>query len=85
MTSLHLVGEDDLTPMPGCPLLCRLGLHKWEALNEHVQRIEDGVWFDRTWNRCSREGCPKSEWWRCYDVEKSRWQMPYEDPVERHL
>jgi hypothetical protein len=57
-------------------LLCRIGLHKVEAVNEHVQRIEDGVWFDRTWNRCGRDSCPKSLWWRCYDVEVSPYQIP---------
>lgn len=66
-------------------LLCRIGLHKIEAVNEHKQRISDGVWFDLTWNRCSRDTCPKSLWWRCLDVEKAKHQRPYAAEPERHL
>jgi len=84
METLLLVDENEPTPMPGQPLLCKLGLHKVEALNEHVQRIEDGVWFDKTYNRCSREDCPQSLWWVCVDVEKAYHQLPYDSPA-RHL
>ena len=64
-------------------LLCRIGLHKTEALNEHRQR-EDGVWFDLTFNRCGRDDCPKSNWWRCVDIERSPHQFSF-GSLERML
>ena len=69
--------------MPGQPLLCRLGLHKIDAINRHELR-EDGVWYDITLNRCSREDCPQSLWWKKVDIEVAYWQMSFEreDPAE---
>jgi hypothetical protein len=75
---LLLIAHGEPTPPRGRPpFLCRLGLHKIAARNEHVLR--DGIWYDRTLNRCERETCPLSLWWVCVDVEKAYHQISYEE------
>lgn len=63
-------------------LLCKLGLHKVAAQNLHVQRESDGVWFDVTQNRCEREDCPKSLWWRTVDMERAYHQIDFNEIPE---
>jgi hypothetical protein len=77
---LLLIAHGEPTPPRGRPpFLCKLGLHRIDAINQHVL-YPDGVWYDRTLNRCTRETCPLSLWWVCVDVERAHHQISFEDP-----